>query len=56
MLKNPFKNNSLINQYQSLVNQINILESDLKKLTDSELREKSFKLKKHHFLPFWEKG
>jgi preprotein translocase subunit SecA len=48
MLKNPFKNNSLINQYQSLVNQINILESDLKRLTDSELREKSFQLKKRY--------
>jgi len=48
MLKNPFKNNSLINQYQSLINQINILESDLKSLTDSELRAKSFQLKKRY--------
>ena len=48
MLKNPFKNNSLVNQYQSLINQINTLESELKTLTDSELRDKSFKLRKHY--------
>jgi len=48
MLKNPFKNNSLINQYQSLINQINTLESELKTLTDSELRAKSFQLKKRY--------
>jgi hypothetical protein len=29
MLKNPFKKNSLVNKYQSLINQINILENDL---------------------------
>ena len=46
MLKNPFNNNSLINKYQNLINQINILENDLKPLTDSELRLKSFKLRK----------
>jgi preprotein translocase subunit SecA len=48
MLKNPFKNNSLINQYQSLVNQINTFENELKLLTDSELRDKSFRLKKRY--------
>jgi preprotein translocase subunit SecA len=48
MLKNPFKNNSLVNQYQSLINQINTLEGDLKILTDSELRAKSFQLKKRY--------
>lgn len=48
MLKNPFKNNSLLNQYQSLINQINTLESELKTLTDSELRDKSFKLQKRY--------
>jgi preprotein translocase subunit SecA len=48
MLKNPFKNKSLLNQYQNLINQINILETDLKTLTDSELREKSLKLKKRY--------
>jgi preprotein translocase subunit SecA len=48
MLKNPFTNNSLLNKYQNLINQINILEDDLKTLTDSELRAKSFKLKKQY--------
>ena len=45
MIKNPFKKNSLVNQYQSLINQINTLEDELKTLTDSELRAKSFQLK-----------
>ena len=48
MLKNPFTNNSLIKKYKSLINQINILEEDLKELTDSELRAKSLKLKKQY--------
>ena len=48
MLKNPFSKNSLVNQYQNLINQINILEKDLKTLSDSELRAKSFKLKKQY--------
>lgn len=48
MLKNPFNKNSLVNQYQSLINQINVLENDLKTLSDSELRAKSFKLKKQY--------
>ena len=48
MLKKPFKNNLLRNQYQGLVNQINAFESDLKLLTDSELRDKSFKLQKQY--------
>jgi len=48
MLKNPFKNNSLVKQYQGLINQINILEDQLKILTDSELRDKSFKLRKYY--------
>jgi preprotein translocase subunit SecA len=46
MLKNPFTNNSLVNKYQSLINQINTSEDELKTLTDIELRAKSFKLKK----------
>lgn len=46
MLKNPFNKNSLVSKYQSLINQINTLENELKTLTDSELRAKSFKLKK----------
>jgi preprotein translocase subunit SecA len=48
MLKNPFKSNSLVNQYQGLITQINSLESELKTLTDSELRAKSFKLRKRY--------
>ena len=48
MLKNPFNKNSLVNKYQGLINQINILEKDLKALNDSELRAKSFKLKKQY--------
>ena len=48
MLKNPFTNNSLRNKYKSLINQINTLEEDFKELTDSELRAKSFKLKKQY--------
>jgi preprotein translocase subunit SecA len=48
MLKNPFTNNSLVNRYQSFINQINTLEADLKELTDSELRSKSLKLKKQY--------
>ena len=48
MLKNLFNKNSLVNQYQALINQINILEKDLKILNDSELRAKSFKLKKQY--------
>ena len=48
MLKNWFGNNSLLNKYQSLMNQIKTLESDLKILSDSELRTKSFKLKKKY--------
>jgi preprotein translocase subunit SecA len=48
MLKNPFNKNSLVNQYKSLINQINILETELRTLSDSELRAKGFKLKKQY--------
>ena len=48
MLRNPFKKNSLLNKYQKLINQINILETELKMLTNSELRSKSLKLKKQY--------
>lgn len=48
MLKNPFTKNSLVNKYQSLINQINTLEADLKGLTDNELKAKSLKLKKQY--------
>ena len=48
MLRNPFNRNSSVNKYQSLIDQINILENDLKTLSDSELRAKSFKLIKEY--------
>jgi preprotein translocase subunit SecA len=48
MLKNPFTKNSLVNKYQNLINQINTFEDELKILTDSEIRAKSFILKKRY--------
>ena len=48
MLKNLFTNSSLRTKYQNLINQINILENNLKTLSDSELREKSFKLQEQY--------
>jgi preprotein translocase subunit SecA len=48
MLKNPFIKDSVTNQYQTLINQINALENSLKPLTDTELRNKTFQLKKQY--------
>jgi len=48
MLKNPFTNNSLLTKYQSLISQINILEDQFERLSDSELRAKSLALKKQY--------
>jgi len=48
MLKNPFTNSSVLNKYKDLITQINNFEPELKTLTDSELRAKSFKLKKQY--------
>ena len=48
MLKNPFIKHSVINKYQTLINQINSLETNLKLLTDTELRNKTFQLKKQY--------
>jgi len=48
MLKNPFIKDSVTNQYQGLINQINALENNLKTLTDTELRNKTFQLKKQY--------
>lgn len=51
MLNNPFETNPLsnnINNYQTLVSRINILEENIKILTDSELRAKSLTLKKQY--------
>jgi len=52
MLKNPFKKNSVANEYKSLVNEINSLESNFKLLTDDEIRTKSFELKKRYQTTF----
>ena len=52
MLKNPFKKNSVANEYKSLVNEINSLESNFKLLTDNEIRTKSFELKKRYQTTF----
>jgi len=46
MIKNLFNKNSIENEYQSLINQINLFEKDLTVLSDSELRAKTFQLKK----------
>ena len=48
MLKNPFIKDSVITQYQTLINQINALENNVKTLTDTELRNKTFQLKKQY--------
>jgi len=48
MLKNPFQKNSLVNKYQKLISQINSLETNLKTLTDDELRVKSLNLQKQY--------
>ena len=48
MLKNPFIKDSVTNKYQTLINQINALENSLKSLTDTELRNKTFQLKKQY--------
>jgi len=48
MLKNPFRTNLLVKKYQSLIDQINSLENNLKTLNDSELRNKSFQLMKSY--------
>lgn len=48
MLKNPFIKDSVTNQYQALINQINALENNLKTLTDTELRNKTFQLKEQY--------
>ena len=46
MLNNPFNANLITTKYQKLINQINSLEDNLKVLTDNELRQKTFELKK----------
>lgn len=41
MLKNPFKKKLITREYQTLISDINLLESDLKQLTDAEILTKS---------------
>jgi len=48
MLKNPFKKSSIANEYQTLVTEINSLESKFQLLTDSEIRLKSNQLRKQY--------
>ena len=48
MLKNPFIKDSVTNKYQVLINQVNALENNLKTLTDADLRNKTFQLKKRY--------
>ncbi len=45
MLKNLFNQNSIANKYKNLVSQINALEDTMQRLSDSELRAKTFELK-----------
>jgi preprotein translocase subunit SecA len=48
MLKNIFSQKSVINKYKNLITQINLLESNFNKLSDTELRAKTFELKKKY--------
>ena len=48
MRKNLFQINSFRNKYQTLVNEINLIEDSLKALTDSEIRAKNFQLKQQY--------
>ena len=50
MIKNLFYKNSIANEYQSLINHINLLEQDLKILSNSELRARTVQLKKKYQL------
>lgn len=48
MLKNPFKKNSIANEYQTLLTEINSLETKFQLLSDSEIRLKSNQLRKQY--------
>ena len=48
MLKNPFKQNSIANDYQVLINEINSFEDKFKAFTDTEIRIKSMQLGKKY--------
>ena len=48
MLKNPFKKQVITREYQTLITDINSLESDLKVLTDIEILTKSNQLQQRY--------
>lgn len=48
MLKNILQKNSTTNQYNILVNEINLLETNLKTLTDNEIKTKSIELQNRY--------
>ena len=48
MRKNIFQNNSFLNKYQNLVNEINLLEEQFKTFSDTELQIKNFQLKNQY--------
>ena len=48
MLKNPFKKNSIANEYQTLLTEINSLETKFQLLSDSDIRLKSNQLRKQY--------
>ena len=48
MRKNRFQTNFFRKKYQTLINEINLFENNLKTLSDSDLRSRNFKLKKRY--------
>lgn len=48
MWRNIFTRNLVANKYVSVIDQINALENTFKLLTDSELKEKTFEIKKKY--------
>ncbi len=48
MVKNLFRRNSILNPYQKLIDQINILEDQFDLLTDNQLLLKTFQLKQEY--------
>ena len=48
MQKNLLKTNSFINNYQSLINEINSFEDNFQILSDIELRSRTIKLQKQY--------
>ena len=48
MLKNPFKQNAITNEYQILINEINSFEDKFRTLSDTEIRIKSMQLRKKY--------